>query len=429
MESQLKHINYNANDIQRYLQGQMSKAEMHAFELAMMNDSMLSDAVDGYSQAMNQTNTQADLSEITARLKATPAKVLQGSFKQWMRIAATLIILLSLSVVMYRIFYHDKQDANTSAVTDLKKEITPSTAAETKVDSTTVAIQEPKLKADEKALPEPVLIPPGDGIKPPPSAFKNETKDNIPVTNEGIASSKKSSAPATMAPIAANDNTVIKEAQQREDVANKQKTEEVKLNKFIGRVVDENNNPLPFANVTETNSGVGTYADANGNFVLLAADSSLNVQTKSFGFLKSSSVIKSNGVQKIMLKEEAVLANAPSQEALYDRSKKRLQKENADTTDEVVALPADGWSKFNLYVINNQRNPNDDETEAIAKQKRNREVELSFDVNPDGTLSNFKVEHSNCRDCNKEAIRLLKEGPRWKSKTGKKEAAKFTVRF
>jgi outer membrane biosynthesis protein TonB len=428
VDSQLKHINYNANDIERYLKGQMSKTEMHTFELAMMNDAMLSDAVDGYSQAMNQTNAKADLSEIAERLKAAPAKVVQGSFKQWISIAAALVILLSLSVVMYRIFYHDKKNGDAIAVTDTKKETTPPTATETIVDSTTVAIQEPNLKADEKTLPEPVVIPPAQTPKPS-TAFKTETKDNASAGNEAVASAKKPSAPANSAPVAANDNTVIKEMHQHENVVNNQKAEQVKLNKFVGRVVDEHNNPLPFANVTEKNSGVGTYADANGNFVLLSADSALNVQTKSFGFLNSSTIIKSNGVQNIMLKEEAVLANAPSQEVLYDRSKKRLQKENADTADEVFALPADGWGKFNLYVLNNQRNPNDDETEIIAKQKRSREVQLSFDVNPDGTLSNIKVERSNCRDCNNEAIRLLKEGPRWKSKTGKKETAKFTVRF
>lgn len=397
---------------------------MHAFELAMMNDTMLSDAVDGYSEALNHTHVQTDLSEISAKLNEVPAKVVPGSFKQWMSIAATLIILLSLSVVMFRIFYNDKEDTKTIAVTKTENEGSP--VPETKVDSTTVAIQTPKQQVEEKTLPEPVVIPSANKIPPP--TFKTEVKDNASLGNENGMISKKTEVSSNTAPIAANDTKVIKESQRREDIADKQDSEQIKLNKFIGRVVDENNNPLPFVNVTEKNSGVGTYADANGNFVLLSADSALNVQTKSFGFLNSSTIIKSNGVQKITLKEEVVLANTSSQEVLFDRFNKRLKKENTDTTDEVVALPADGWSKFNLYVINNQRNPID-ETEIITKQKRSFEVELSFEVNPDGSLSNFKVERSNCRNCNKEAIRLLKEGPRWKSKTGKKEQAKFTVRF
>jgi hypothetical protein len=33
-------INYNAHDIERYLNRQMNTAEMHAFERAMMDDPM-----------------------------------------------------------------------------------------------------------------------------------------------------------------------------------------------------------------------------------------------------------------------------------------------------------------------------------------------------------------------------------------------------
>ena len=52
----------------------------------------------------------------------------------------------------------------------------------------------------------------------------------------------------------------------------------------------------------------------------------------------------------------------------YERYKKRIEKENADTADEVEAQPADGWSKFNLYVYNNQRESEDETT--ASKQKK-----------------------------------------------------------
>ncbi len=130
----------------------------------------------------------------------------------------------------------------------------------------------------------------------------------------------------------------------------------LKLNKFSGRVVDENNNPLPFANINGKNSGVGTYADVNGNFVLLSSDTVLNVQTKSLGYLGTTALLKGNSNQKIVLKDGAVVANAPTKETLYERFKKRLESENRDTTDEVMAEPLDGWSNYNTYVYNNQRN-------------------------------------------------------------------------
>lgn len=94
-----------------------------------------------------------------------------------------------------------------------------------------------------------------------------------------------------------------------------------------------------------------------------------------------------------------------------------------------MAEPLDGWSNYNTYVYNNQRNTGTGAGFTNRKQQSTKEVQLSFDVNPDGTITNIKVLESNCKSCNEEAIRLLKEGPRWKSRSGKKETSRFTIRF
>ena len=44
------HINYTFEDIQRYLQGKMSAAEMHEIEKAALQDPFLSDAIEGYRE-------------------------------------------------------------------------------------------------------------------------------------------------------------------------------------------------------------------------------------------------------------------------------------------------------------------------------------------------------------------------------------------
>ncbi|MFT3705513.1 MAG: hypothetical protein QM802_24300 [Agriterribacter sp.] len=41
-------------------------------------------------------------------------------------------------------------------------------------------------------------------------------------------------------------------------------------------------------------------------------------------------------------------------------------------------------------------------------------VDISFYVDKYGSLSDYHIEHSACVACDKEAIRLVKEGPRWK---------------
>ena len=55
------------------------------------------------------------------------------------------------------------------------------------------------------------------------------------------------------------------------------------------------------------------------------------------------------------------------------------------------------------------------------------EVQLSFDVNKEGQPVNIKVEKSLCQKCDEEAVRLLKDGPKWKKKKNKK--GKLTIKF
>jgi outer membrane biosynthesis protein TonB len=422
MENKLNHSNYSKDEIERYLDGQMSSAEMHAFELAMMDDAMLSDAVDGYKMAMNQTNTREDLSEITSRLKTTSPKVVKGTFKQWMRIAATLIILLSASVVLYRIFYVNEQAATVQQIETTKIDSSAAISTTT-IDTSTIAKNDAPLPVISE--PRAVIIPPVEAAKEKTAKQeykKAEENEHKVVKEEDVAKTEiKPITPSAKDNASANQETVSKIKTQDQEY--------LRLNRFAGRIVDANNSPLPFANITEKNSGVGTYADVNGYFVLLSQDSVLTVQTKSLGYISSITQIKTNNNPKIVLSDEPVLANAPSAGALYERNKSRNTFAASDTTaEELEVSPYDGWNNYKLYVDNNMRTPFENELKK-RKQSSSGEVELSFDVNPDGSLSNIKVERSNCNNCNTEAIRLLKEGPRWKSKTGKKEHTKFTVRF
>jgi TonB family protein len=53
---------------------------------------------------------------------------------------------------------------------------------------------------------------------------------------------------------------------------------------------------------------------------------------------------------------------------------------------------------------------------SVLKTPRS-DVELSFDIDKTGQPINIKVTRSSqCKECDDEAIRLLKEGPKWKRK-------------
>ncbi len=82
--------------------------------------------------------------------------------------------------------------------------------------------------------------------------------------------------------------------------------------------------------------------------------------------------------------------------------------------------PAEGWTNFDDYIANNLRPP-----EEIKIRPVKGEVELLFEVNNQGEPVNITVLKSLCEKCDEEAIRLLKEGPKWKNRNKKKGKVKI----
>jgi hypothetical protein len=218
------------------------------------------------------------------------------------------------------------------------------------------------------------------------------------------------------------NNRAATASRQAED--QKSRNQNQATNIFRGRVTDGENNGIPFANVTNIQDNTaGTYTDANGYFNLTYPDSVLGVQVKSIGF-------ENNNVQ---------LRNAVSNNLVILQGDKRSlsevvvtkQKPNVTTTNRDVNVkseepePADGWDNYGTYLSNNLEVPVDLKT----KEAGSSEVLVSFDVNKNGTPINIKIEKSLCSTCDKEAIRLVKEGPKWKRSATKKGRAKITIAF
>ena len=87
------------------------------------------------------------------------------------------------------------------------------------------------------------------------------------------------------------------------------------------------------------------------------------------------------------------------------------------------AEPEDGWNNYNNY-FNNSLSLSD----KIPKKTKG-DFEVSFEVQDNGTITNLKVDKDLCEDCDKELLRIIQEGPKWKVKKGKKGAAKLQVKL
>ena len=186
-------------------------------------------------------------------------------------------------------------------------------------------------------------------------------------------------------------------------------------NAFRGRVMDQNNNPVPFANITNQRVNVNTYADANGFFNLASPDSILDIQVRSVGHENINTQLNSRlSTNQVVMPEDS---KALGEVVVIS------QKPNAAARNQKMIInveepePSDGWENYDAYLLNNLTIPE----EAKAKSL-NGDVQLSFDINKKGNPINFKIEKSLCNSCDQEAIRLIKTGPKWKKKANKVRA-------
>lgn len=158
--------------------------------------------------------------------------------------------------------------------------------------------------------------------------------------------------------------------------------------------------------------------------------------------LSSATISNSNMVNKIRIKSEAVLqtsatdvinGNATERILLTNTSAKgESTNDNSTLLDtvpkvKVNAVSADfpgGYTAFMQFLAQNIKYP----TGAKSKKIQGRSV-ITFMVNADGTLSDFKVAKAVGYGIDEEAIRVLKTSPKWQPATrnGKAIRSQYSV--
>ena len=201
--------------------------------------------------------------------------------------------------------------------------------------------------------------------------------------------------------IAAGDNNLARKLQDR--------VEGLKVGGIKGRVTDENGEPLMGANILVKGTVKGTVSDVNGNFTL-DTDGNKEIAVNYIGY-EPITLPADTG-------KEMLIAMNESKEALnevvvvgYGTERKK------DLTGSVVRVepltmpepvPVIGFKAYKKYLKKNRIRPTDEE---CAKVKG--EVVLTFRVDKKGRPVNIKIKNSLCASADKEAIRLVEDGPDW----------------
>jgi hypothetical protein len=455
---------YTAVDIEKYHKGMLSAKQMHALEKAALDDPFLADALEGYT--VSGVNSNDDIAELKNRLKdrieketkVVPITTDRKPGFSWWKIAAMIVIIAGAGFIVYQIGFNNKkkdiaqtvakEKSNNAVVNNSVKEDSPASLFADSVSKSVETNQQPDALASKLAEPgstasanKKTPVAKADDLgKDEKEIAISETAAPVnlpPVRNEEVAlddhNFKKRSVKAEAyakknqdakqdsiigyaqktAPHVTPGAVIDKAKQQQQNKAFNQ------TNVFRGRVTDAQNNALPFSNITNTEDNIGTYSDARGNFVLTSPDSILNVQVSSVGFETNQVQLQNNvPTNNVLLQQDRSLAEVVITNKKVNSN--RLRKSNM-TLEEPE--PADGWNNYDLYLANNLKSPDEYKSKPSDIQG---EVELSFEVDKNGMPFNITVKKSLCESCDKEAIRLVKEGPKW---TRKAKKGKATVKI
>ncbi|HEY2726521.1 MAG TPA: hypothetical protein VGI61_05080, partial [Parafilimonas sp.] len=195
------HINYSFEDIQRYLQGKMSTAEMHDIEKAALQDPFLADAIEGFNEA-DAATAQQHLNEINSTLlkEKKESKVIAFNKKtQWFNVAVLIIVLAGIGVVASYFFKSSNTKTQIAQVKNepvknevLKDSSAGSVSTLTKKPDTNSFVAENKSLQKELKKHEPVAIK------------KNDATKNI--SNENIEENKANISSVAAAPVQLNQS-------------------------------------------------------------------------------------------------------------------------------------------------------------------------------------------------------------------------------
>jgi cytoskeletal protein RodZ len=318
---------YSAEDIQRYLDGKMDPAGMHALERAALEDPFLADAIDGFREM--RPNLKEDIMEMQNKLSE---KKQEDRKRRWIPIAIALLLLLSFGGwLMFR------EDGGQQQI----------------------AQQE--------------------GSQPTTQEMTQPAQDSM--ANSGT-----------------EDNTGVPSDPTKDLAANKPDNTKA-----------EESKPAEVAATKVTSAAKGTEPATSAD----AAPATAPVASVDAAARKSSESAKKTLTAPA--KSEAELSKQADAQTAAPTARKKgaYQFETLEMAKNVE--PVTGWTAFAKYIQSSMQRP---------AGGLHGTVGTNFIVAPDGTISDVTVVKSLHPDYDKEAVRLLQNGPKWKASNGGDKAVK-----
>ena len=400
-----------------YIRGLRKGKEAHRLEKESMQDPFLADAMDGYNQV--EGNHEQRIEKLRMQVSAHSAKKKSTYAITW-SIAACLIIGFGIS--SYFLF--------------LKKSMT---------DEVFIAEESVSIKLAEPAAPPTPAIPATPTVPATPQkeialATTKVKTDSTPISEitarqadkkDMIAEIQTTSQPQG-APVAAvpmmeevsEETAALQEVVATIDTFESESDKKMKLakvatilpqnNMIKGRVTDGKGEPLIGASVTYKGTNIGTITNMNGEFSLVKKDDKKRLTAEHIGYDPVEIQVDTSRTMLIAMNENKQALNEVVVVGYGAKKNKKSTTLGSDakvkeqTEKEITLQPVIGKRSYQKYLKEHLVRPTDEKC-AQVKGK----VVLTFLINKEGRPFYIKVKESLCESADKEAIRLIQEGPDW----------------
>jgi hypothetical protein len=432
MVSQGKNNDLPDKDILiRYLQGKLPPDEAHRIEKLILNNPLYQEALDGL-ETLSQEELEQDLKDLSQQISAKTHSSAKSTAFSFYRVAAAIILLAVFSyVIVYTTSRMGEVSRNEtlSQKEELPDEVDRAGADALVEESDNTETQHPETENDssKEVITEQVKdITVSDPLKEsseeiiniaeektgPASALSEtqETEAVIPIEEsletaspeESLETASPEQSPEVLAVALSEESPEEPITEGREDSYKPVEEEEPKL-------IDQEQD----LEIQEELSAVARTNEAK----------SIDIQDYEIESViteQQAERAKISGEQAPVLsdyldstrgkrKENKLARQAESQAAgIPEAADESLAYSKIDTEDILIPVPADGYKIYAEYISENLNYP----AEELEKKIEGR-VKLRFIINKDSIPDKIRIVQSLSPDCDKEAKRLLMEGPKW----------------
>lgn len=429
------------NDIERYLRGELSPAEMHALEKEALNDPFLAEALEGIEHA-GADNFLYDLHQLNKSVHHRTRK--NKTIKMWgltVGIAASVLLIAVSGFLVVSLLKNQKNPDMA-----MKEQRSASLDIKSQADTVTSALEDDETEAPAEKQGTPGLarqqtirgpIKPTEPVREEKEAVseKDQLLANEQSISENESESEKISAtdipegpPQLKQEDAAIEKELAKklegraaglEAEKRAPAVSQTISRNSRL--LTGNVVSaEDGTALPGVNVLIKGTNIGTVTDAQGNFQLSLPTDQAKLVFSLIGFESTEVEVGDRSQVNVQLPGDA----AQLSEVIVTGYGYTTDNTPTEAASFQFAEPEGGRNGFKNYLSKEVKYP-----EEALKNKAEGKVTIRFTVEPDGQLTDFQIIKGIGYGCEEELIRLVRQGPAWKPSTKDKQSLRDQVKI